>query len=305
MDRPDHLSTDATVPAVQLGVQEFVAVVREFSARLEANRAALDALNVFPVADNDTGSNMWRTLTSITATFDAPGSFADVARRVENAALDGRGNSGLIVGQFLAGFASLADGDTVHVGPALLEGAQWARRAVAEPVEGTMLTVADVAAASAEGSVDELLEAVAAAVEKTPSQLAVLAERGVVDSGAAGLLLFFQALAVVMSPDAHPEPDLIVCNVGFQAAEPPPASAYEIQFRVPSSLISDEELKALLVGIGTDVVVGSSADQLAAHLHVADPHRATASISEALEHRPGAKAISYDVEPILASGPRS
>lgn len=302
MARPDHLSTDATVPAVQLGVQEFVAVVREFSARLEANRLALDALNVFPVADNDTGTNMCRTLASITTALDASGSLDDLARRVENAALDGRGNSGLIVGQFLAGFASSIDGDAMHVGQALHEGARWARRAVAEPVEGTMLTVADVAAASAEGTVDALVDAVAAAVDETPTQLAVLAERGVVDSGAAGLLLFFQSLAVVIAPDARPLSDLIVCNVGMDAAEQRTASAFEIQFRVPSSLIGGDELKTLLTGIGTDVVVGSSADQLAAHLHVADPHLATASISQALESRSGAKAISYDVEPILESG---
>lgn len=298
---------------VLLGVHEVVAVVSDFSSRLEANRSALNKLNVFPVADNDTGSNMAHTLVSICSALDGVMLIEAAAHEVETAALDGRGNSGLIIGQFLAGFFSTFEGDQIDLARGLDEGARWARQAVTTPVEGTMLTVADVAAAHAataslaDGvlSLDSLAAAVVVAVDATPGQLAVLAERGVVDSGAAGLLLFFEALRSVVGGSVGPGPDdsvLISCDVGLGSNQPGPAEladVYEIQFRVPTSLVTIDELRLLLVSLGTDVVIGSSAKELAAHVHVADPHRATVAISAAIEHRPGAKAISYDVEAII------
>lgn len=300
---------------VPLGVREIVAVVGEFSSRLEANRAALNELNVFPVADNDTGSNMVHTVDSIRTALCTVRSLDDAARVVENAALDGRGNSGLIIGQFLAGFFSASTGESIELADGLAEGARWARRAVATPVEGTMLTVADVASASSDLPLRSLVDVVAAAVEATPSQLAVLAERDVVDSGAAGLLLFFEALNLVIGDSAGPaggvEPGLIVCNVGMEDVRLDESNhhgvsrgatqhdLYEIQFRFPSALVSADELRTLLIAVGTDVVIASSAHELAAHVHAVDPHVATAAISAALETRPEAQPISYDVEPIV------
>jgi len=298
---------DATVPAVQLS--EAVAVVRVFSARLVANSDALDALNVFPIADNDTGANMAHTLGLITAALEDATSLDEASRLVESAALGGRGNSGLIVGQYLAGFFASVDGGGIDIARGLGEGARWARRAVANPVEGTMLTVADVGAsalqATPELTLDALAAIVAAAVEATTDQLAVLAESNVVDSGAAGLLLFFEALRDVVGGDAStPIPGVIACNVGLDVPGEQAAS-FEIQFRVPVSLIDRDELRSLLIGLGTDVVIASSTDELSAHLHVSDPHAATAVISATIERRPGAKAISYEVEPIIDFGPRS
>lgn len=279
----------------------------------------LDQLNVFPVADNDTGSNMVRSLTSIVAALADVKDLEAAAGAVEEAALDGRGNSGLIVGQFLAGFFSAFDGDHIDAALGVGAGAVWARRAVAAPVEGTMLTVADVAAEAVAVpglSLSELVASVADAVAATPGQLAVLADHGVVDSGAAGLLLFFEALSNVIdgeparSNHSGAKPDLIVCNVGLvpspiqeiSAGQDNAVRLYEVQFRVPTAVVSADELRTLLSEIGTDVVVGSSPLELAAHLHVVDPHPATAVICAALETRPGAKAISFEVEPINESG---
>lgn len=305
---------------MQLGVREVIAVVNDFSSRVERDRAALNALNVFPVADNDTGSNMAHTLGSVVAGLAGVSSFDHAAGAVEDAALDGRGNSGLIIGQFLAGFFSAFDADHIELEHGLLEGARWARRSVATPVEGTMLSVADIAAASANLSTTELLEAAVAAVEATPTQLAVLAERNVVDSGAAGLLLFFEALdAVVGEQGIEPAPtELVDCDVGGSADreghhehategshDVGTSDVFEIQFRVPSALVSVDELRALLLGVGTDVVIASSAVEFAAHVHVTDPHAATAAISASLEARSGAKAINYEVEPIIVSGSSS
>ena len=303
-------SRDATVRAVPLGVREAVAVVDAFSARLRTHRDALNALNVFPVADNDTGTNMVHTLESIASALDDVETLDAAASAVESAALDGRGNSGLIIGQFLAGFFSSFGDDGIELACGLEQGARWARQAVANPVEGTILTVADAAAlalaSSPELSVDQLAGVVAAAVEATQEQLDVLAERGVVDSGAAGLQLFFEALRDVASgatsgaSAAATAPELITCDVGLAPARD--HGAYEIQFRVPATLVDRSELRALLVGLGTDVVIAASTDELSAHLHVEDPHPAAAAISRELENRPGAKAISYNVEPIVESG---
>lgn len=242
-------------------MREAVAVMGAFSARLEANRRRLDALNVFPIADNDTGTNMSRTLTSIVSVLDDATDPDAAAGLVASAALDGRGNSGLIIGQYLAGFFSASDVDRIDLARGLDEGARWARRAVARPVEGTMLTVAD---AAAEALCD------------------------VVDGGA---------------PSSSIAPaDVIFCNVGLEAAGHHGQTIYEIQFRVPAAVVSGEELRSLLVSLGTDVVVASSVDELSAHLHVSEPHHATATISEMLEVRPGAAAISYAVEAIIESG---
>lgn len=288
---------------MDLGFDETVLVIGDFARRLHAHRDTLDRLNVFPIADNDTGSNMVRTLDSIVSALAVSTDLEHAADRVEDAALDGRGNSGLIIGQFLAGFCSVQSHGRVAIDLGLAEGARRARAAVAAPVEGTMLTVADAASASfaQHQSLEVLLDDVDQAVRATPTQLAVLAERDVVDSGAAGLQLFFEALDAVvgkgtpLAANRAPE-ELIVCNVGLEA--PAIAEAYEVQFRVPASIIGVAELQHFLGTLGTDVVVGASADQLAAHLHVDDPHRAAAAISAVLETRPGAKAISYDIEPL-------
>lgn len=292
-------------------MREAVAVMGAFSARLEANRRRLDALNVFPIADNDTGTNMSKTLTSIVSVLDDATDPDAAAGLVASAALDGRGNSGLIIGQYLAGFFSASDVDRIDLARGLDEGARWARRAVARPVEGTMLTVADAAAEALRLSpslpLDDLAVSVAAAVEATQTQLAALSEHGVVDSGAAGLLLLFEALCDVVDGGAPPSSiapaDVIACNVGLEAAGHHGQTIYEIQFRVPAALVSGAELRSLLVSLGTDVVVASSVDELSAHLHVSEPHHATATISEMLEVRPGAAAISYSVEAIIESGP--
>jgi hypothetical protein len=101
----------------------------------------------------------------------------------------------------------------------------------------------------------------------------------------------------------------MVCNVGFEPSaafptRPGGPTTYEIQFRVARSVVDGPELQAILSSLGTDVVVASSTEHLAAHVHVSDPHAATRAISAQLESRPTAKAISYDVEAIVGRGDR-
>lgn len=302
----------SVTPVVTLDVAEVVAVLRTFANRVAADSDQLDALNVFPVADRDTGANMQRSLAAIVDAVDDASTAAEVADAVMDGALDGRGNSGLITGQFLSGWVSVMGPDGLVFTDGLAAGAASARRAVVGPVDGTMLTVADAVAARARegGDVDALVAAAAAAVDATTEQLDVLAQHGVIDAGAAGLLHFFVAVSDVVGRRGL-EPQLISCDVGLAEGTPSamlPAEGqrvvgHEIRFRVPVSIVGADELRGLLSEFGSDVVVGSGVDELAAHLHVVDVDVAVSVISTALETRPGAKAISYHVEPLVESEP--
>ncbi|MEU6388892.1 DAK2 domain-containing protein [Streptomyces sp. NPDC046939] len=216
-----------------------VAAVRAWcSLALEAlgrDRAEIDAINVYPVADGDTGTNLYLTVESaqqaVEAVFaglqagpepTAP-SLAEVMRAMAHGALIGaRGNSGTILAQLLRGMAQvLADDgarDADHAGAdagalrlALSRAAASAREAVAHPVEGTVLTVATAAAEAASGTdgdcgtvVRAAYEGACAALDATPDQLAVLHRAGVVDAGGRGLVAVLGALREAVSGQATP-----------------------------------------------------------------------------------------------------
>lgn len=298
---------------MELGFDDVVAVIRSFAERVREQETQLNAINVFPVADNDTGTNMLRTLDDIVAALGHVEDLDAARRAVSDAALGGRGNSGLIIGQFVSGFVAAGSGRRLEVAAACRAGAACARGAVARPVEGTMLTVADVVASTATdmpglatGDLPALVSAAATAVASTPKQLAVLAERGVVDSGAAGLALFYEALVEhvcgVVEPirfDPHVDPG--AARVG---THPGAVVGHEIQFRVASDVIDSRELRRFLDGLGRDVVVADSRGLLAAHVHVADPAAATAAISAELRGRGSSTAIHYDIDPLVVRGER-
>lgn len=185
---------------------------------LLAVRRQVDVLNVFPVPDGDTGTNLVLTLAGAARAAGRLGPEADLtaltAAAARGALVGARGNSGVILSQAMRGLArSVAGRDTLD-GPAtaaaLTAAAQDARQAVARPVEGTVLTVAAAAARAAEEAADRSLSAVvtaaaqgaARALTDTRSQLPVLAERGVVDAGAAGYTILLEALAAVVDGGA-------------------------------------------------------------------------------------------------------
>jgi DAK2 domain fusion protein YloV len=174
---------------------------------LEANVEAVNALNVFPVPDGDTGTNMLLTLKAVVqAANDSPGSaISNVANAAAHGALLGaRGNSGVIFSQFLRGvartFEGHADADAGLLAAAFTEGGIATYRAVSNPVEGTMLTVIrrtaeamQSASSSPDSDITCVLEAgldaAQDAVAQTPSQLPVLKAAGVVDAGGQGFSL--------------------------------------------------------------------------------------------------------------------
>ncbi|MFG3403604.1 DAK2 domain-containing protein [Streptomyces sp. NPDC048142] len=202
-----------------------VAVRTWCSLALEAlgrERAEIDAINVYPIADGDTGTNLYLTVESAAAAVEAvfaahetgttAPATADAVRAMAHGALIGaRGNSGTILAQLLRGMAGvLADGgDAAHLRLALTRAADAARQAVAHPVEGTVLTVATAAAEAARGEDPDLRAVVNAAYEgalvalaKTPEQLAVLGRAGVVDAGGRGLATVLGALVETVTGQA-------------------------------------------------------------------------------------------------------
>ncbi|SHK96654.1 hypothetical protein SAMN05443637_11580 [Pseudonocardia thermophila] len=189
----------------------FVRWVAAAAEGLERHCAEIDRINVFPVADGDTGSNMLLTMRSAVAEAEPRDRRApDLAAAVAKGALVGaRGNSGVLLSQVLRGVAdAVARGG--DLGDALAAAATAARSAVSRPRPGTMLTVLDEAAAAAAGK--ELADAATAAadaaeraVRETTAQLPELARAGVVDAGGLGLYVVLDALAGLVTGRAPTE----------------------------------------------------------------------------------------------------
>lgn len=185
------------------------------ATELDRRRVEINELNVFPVPDADTGSNMAHTMAAAVAAteaLDAQASASQVAEALAQGAVRGaRGNSGVVLSQVIRGIAQSMVEETaggVVVAEALAAAVRFADRAIAEPVEGTVITVLRAAAvAAAEAVADQsggapsinavahaATEAARTALANTPSQLEVLREAGVVDAGGTGLVILLEAL---------------------------------------------------------------------------------------------------------------
>jgi DAK2 domain fusion protein YloV len=261
-------------------------------ASLETSRGRIDDLNVYPVPDGDTGTNL--TLT-VRAVADAVGSAEAVdrpalARAVARAALMGaRGNSGVILSQIVRGVADVLAESTNGIDPALtaraLRGASDAAyRAVRRPVEGTMLSVIRELAEEAERHAAEprplgdlLVELVRHgedAVARTPEQLEVLREAGVVDAGGAGLVELLRGLAGAVSGE------VVVAAPELAATEVAGADAIHLEpsrYRYCTVLVVEGEgldrdgLEAQLEQLGDSLVVVGDESALKVHVHTDDP----------------------------------
>lgn len=241
---------------------------------LRRHQREIDELNVYPVPDGDTGTNLVLTFVSAQEKLLAtePGDLpATVTAFARGALLGARGNSGLIVSQLLDGFAgtltaSSADGRALAIG--LTAATNAAYRAVADPVEGTILSVARGAALAATAvDSDDLVRvaraAVTGAVEalaRTPDQLAELARAGVVDAGGRGLVVLLEALVEVITGEAAPvteAPEVsdhqhhhpVVRETGSEEF------AFEVQFLLDASSVATDALRATLATLGDSLVV--------------------------------------------------
>jgi len=266
------------------------AVVGAALASLEANRRRIDDLNVYPVPDGDTGTNLTMTVRAVAEAVDgsAASDRHSLARDVARGALMGaRGNSGVILSQIVRGavdvLAESANGIEPRLAARALRGAaDAAYRAVRRPVEGTMLSVirelaeeaearASLDAALAELLVD-LVRRGEEALARTPEQLEVLREAGVVDAGGAGLLELVRGVASAVSGEPVPEAP--------PAAEPLTVEAihqelsryrYCTVFLVEGPGLDREELERELERLGDSLLVVGDESALKVHVHTDDP----------------------------------
>ncbi len=275
--------------------------IRSAVANLEAHVDEINALNVFPVPDGDTGTNMLATVRAALDDAEAAGRDAPVERiaaAVSHGALMGaRGNSGVITSQIFRGIAEGLAGkrrfNGLDLANALAIGARTAYGAVGKPVEGTILTVireASVGAVEAAERDDAMESVLAATVEaarrsvaRTPSLLPILREAGVVDSGGQGLLRLFEgALLSVRGKPVHAgnglpgrvhAEDRVAVTPAFRAgvaALEGDGFGYETVFiltATPDTALDIRAIQERLEAIGNSVLVGGDGAMVKVHVH--------------------------------------
>ncbi len=263
------------------------------------NKEELNALNVFPVPDGDTGTNMSMTFTSAaSAVHSRTDSAGNVLDGVSMSALRGaRGNSGVILSQILRGMAKAAKGkaelDVTDMINAFRLGSKTAYEAIMKPTEGTILTVIRMTAEHLEAKQDEIAdldtlftEAVNAAYDalaQTPEMLPKLKQAGVVDSGGKGICYIIEGMANYFKTEQMPEETVAEAskpvetfvdnheNVTFQ---------YCTEFIIQNPMRKKNELAKRYEGLGDSIVVVAMEDIIKVHIHTNDPGIV---ISEALK----------------------
>lgn len=257
---------------------------------LQKHKAAVDALNVFPVPDGDTGTNMSLTMQAAVKEIDAQ--FKDVgqvAKAVAKGSLMGaRGNSGVILSQLFRGLAQNMEGEEIksdQLADALQSAVHMAYKAVMRPVEGTILTVAKACAAGAREAANqgmnslEVMEAALRhgeiALAKTPDQLMALKEAGVVDAGGKGLLVIFSGgIGAVKGKEIDFQ------ALAQQPAKPVPAAVvdeatlkyrYCTEFILKGANLDGDLLRNTYQPLGDSVLVVGSQSMLKVHIHTNNP----------------------------------
>jgi DAK2 domain fusion protein YloV len=247
-------------------------------AAIEANRKRIDDLNVYPVPDGDTGTNLTLTVRAVAEALDGdgPDDRAGLAREIARAALMGaRGNSGVILSQIVRGATdALAESDDLR--KAFKSACDAAYRAVKKPVEGTMLTaIRAMAEAAKKGDLAAIVAAGDAAVVKTREQLPVLTEAGVVDAGAAGLVEIVRGIAAVVAGEPMPEAPVAEEGIGLDAIHQELSLyRYCTVFVVEGDDLDAAGLESELEQIGDSLLVVGDPTALKIHVHTDDPGRA-------------------------------
>jgi len=265
-----------------------VAVVRE--------QETLNRINVFPVPDADTGANLASTVRAAAAAMTIPTGLAlgQTVRSAADAALDGaRGNSGAIFAQFLHGLAESV-GNRVHLttrdfAAAARRGVESAHQALAQPVEGTILSVLNAWGAALEERAKSVhdfgellghaLDRAQTALANTPKQLAILAKHGVVDAGAQGFVYFLEGISAFFG-------DRSVANWqrnGLSVQQPAPFAAahaemdetyrYCTEALVVGERLDRKAIAALVSPLGGSIVVAGGGSRLRVHIHTNEPQR--------------------------------
>jgi DAK2 domain fusion protein YloV len=266
-------------------------VVDAALASLEANRARIDDLNVYPVPDGDTGTNLTMTMRAVADAVDhtSAASRQSLARDVARGALMGaRGNSGVIFSQIVRGAADVLGEtdepaiDADAAARALRGATDAAYRAVRRPVEGTMLSVIRELAEEAEDrapdrpSLEELLFDLVRrgedALARTPEQLQVLKDAGVVDAGGAGLVELVRGVAAAVSGEPIPEPQPAEEHLSVDAIHQELSRyKYCTVVLIEGRELDREALEAELEELGDSLLVVGDENAIKVHVHTDDP----------------------------------
>ncbi len=269
------------------------AVLVAYRDALRAHQEALNRLNVYPVPDGDTGTNMALTVESVLGELEGTEpELASVCKAIAHGALMGaRGNSGVILSQILRGLTSTFSSAEVVDGPtvarALVAASEGAYQAVGRPVEGTILTVvreaseagteaAGQAGATLAGVLEAARAGASSALERTPELLEVLRRAGVVDAGGSGFLLLLDAALSVV--DGRPLPEPAAVPVGRSAAHPPASSdvetpggpRYEVMFLLEAPDEAVPALRTAWEAIGDSIAVVGGEGIWNCHVHTDD-----------------------------------
>jgi DAK2 domain fusion protein YloV len=260
-------------------------------ASLEANRARIDDLNVYPVPDGDTGTNLTMTMRAVAEAVDSTtaASRHSLARDVARGALMGaRGNSGVIFSQIVRGAADVlgekedAAIDADATARALRGATDAAYRAVRRPVEGTMLSVIRELAEEAEARaveqpalpalLAELVRRGEDALARTPEQLQILKDAGVVDAGGAGLVELVRGVAAAVSGEPIPEIPQLQESLGFAAVHQELSKyRYCTVFLIEAKGLDRDSLEGELEQLGDSLLVVGDDSAIKVHVHTDDP----------------------------------
>ena len=282
-----------------LSGSELRAMFATATAWLERHVEAVNAINVFPVPDGDTGTNMFLTMRSTLEEAyraDSDGVDAVLGAMSRGALMGARGNSGVILSQIIRGLASAAKErqhlDAEGLAAGLVEAAATAYKAVSQPVEGTILTVMREAADAAKGEarrggrdilpvVASATEAAREAVDKTPSLLPVLAEAGVVDAGGQGLYVMLEGfLRYLKGEEEIPAGPLVtaeeierdwvtVTSQMHQMGES--LYGYCTEFLVSGQSLRSDDIQRRMLKLGDSVLVVGDESLVRVHVHTDDP----------------------------------
>jgi DAK2 domain fusion protein YloV len=259
---------------------------------LDKHHTIVNQLNVFPVPDGDTGTNMLMTMRNAlkeVSEYDSEHAGQIVARIAHGAMMGSRGNSGTILSQLWQGFAHAArdhavlDADTLV--KALREATDTAYRGVIKPVEGTILTVAREAAEEAEAAyhdtwnAGEILERAVArakdALARTPDMLPILQKAGVVDSGGSGLVYILEGmLRYLQGVEVTVEPAPTAAAEDLETALAPSDElgyGYDVQFILKGQNLDVNRVRAAIDSMGWSTIVVGDEEAIKVHVHVHDP----------------------------------
>jgi DAK2 domain fusion protein YloV len=280
------------LPEVGQGSESALALARAAFAALEASRQRIDDLNVYPVPDGDTGTNMTETARAVVAALER--GEKDVVRA---SLMGARGNSGVILSQIVRGAVeALPEGeiDSQALARVLRGASDAAYAAVRNPQEGTMLTVIRELAEKAEElaaagvPLDEalarLVEHGESALARTQEQLDVLRQAGVVDAGGAGIVEILRGIAAHVRGEPLPEGPSATGALPLEAVHLEPSKyRYCTSFFVEGDAVNPEDFEAKFSELGDSLLVVGAPGAVKVHVHTDEPGRALAFATTAGE----------------------